>query len=153
MLSEALAERDGSALLSLGRRPLTPEVRRELEAPNVVLADYVDQRRVLDEANAFVTHHGLNSTHEAVWKGVPMLSYPFFWDQPLLADKSAELGTAVPLVSAPLDPLTKQDVHDALDRVASEEEPMRAALATARDWEAQVIAERPAVVDRMLALA
>jgi hypothetical protein len=56
-------------------------------------------------------------------------------------------------VSAPLDPLTKQDVHDALDRVASEEEPMRAALATARDWEAQVIADRPAVVDRMLALA
>ena len=153
VLSEALAERDGSALLSLGRRPLTPEVRRELEAPNVVLADYVDQRRVLDEADAFVTHHGLNSTHEAVWKGVPMISYPFFWDQPLLAHKCAELDTAVPLVSAPLDPLTKQDVHDALDRVASEDETMRAALATAREWEAQVIAERPAVVDRMLALA
>ena len=153
VLSEALAERDGSALLSLGRRPLPEEVRRELEAPNVVLADYVDQRRLLPEADAFVTHHGLNSTHEAVWAGVPMISYPFFWDEPSLAARCAELGTAIPLVSGLLEPLTKQDVHDALDRVASEGEAMRSALATAREWEAQVIAERPAVVDRMLALA
>jgi UDP:flavonoid glycosyltransferase YjiC (YdhE family) len=153
VLSEALAERDGSALMSLGRRPLPEEVRRELAAPNVVLADYVDQRRVLAETDAFVTHHGLNSTHEAVWAGVPMISYPVFWDEPALAARCAEFGTAVPLAAATLEPLDKQDVHDALDRVASEAESMRSALATAREWEAQVIAERPAVVDRMLALA
>ena len=37
------------------------------------------------EADLFVTHHGLNSTHEAIFNRVPMLSYPFFWDQPGLA--------------------------------------------------------------------
>ena len=46
----------------------------------------------------FVTHHGLNSTHEAIYHRTPMLSYPFFGDQPYLANRCRDLGLSVPLV-------------------------------------------------------
>ena len=150
--SEALAERDAGAVISLGGMPVSAEARRELTAPNVVVADFVDQWQVLAGAGAFVTHHGLNSTHEAVWSGVPMISYPFFGDQPSQAAKCAGFGFATSLVDAQLGAVGKDDVHAALDRVAAERDSMRAALATGREWEAQVMAERPAVLDRVLAL-
>ena len=150
-ISEAVAERDASAIVSLGRYPAPPEVRSQLTAPNVVVTEYVNQWRALAEADVFVTHHGLNSTHEAVWSGVPMISYPLLGDQPSQAAKCAEFGFATPL-AGPLEPVAKEDVHAALDRVADEEQSMRSALAAAREWEVQVMAERPAVLERMLAL-
>ena len=56
----------------------------------------MDQWAVLGETDLFVTHHGLNSTHEAIFNRVPMLSYPFFWDQPGLAAKCQAFGIARP---------------------------------------------------------
>jgi hypothetical protein len=82
-----------------------------------------------------------------------MISYPFVADQPSLARKCADFGMATPLSTGVLEPLSKQDVHEALDRVERERESMRSALAAAREWEVQVMAERPAVLDRILALA
>ena len=36
-------------------------------------------------ADAFVTHSGMNSTHEALFHKMSMVSYPIFADQPGLA--------------------------------------------------------------------
>ena len=152
VISEALVERGASAVFSLGGHPLPDEDRQTLTAPNVIVADYVDQWRVLAHADVFVTHHGLNSTHEAIWSGVPMISYPFVADQPSQAAKCSEFGLATPLSRAPVEPVAKEDVHAALGRVGKEERAMRSALAAAREWEVQVMAERPAVLDRILAL-
>jgi hypothetical protein len=69
----------------------------------------VDQWQILQEADLFVTHHGLNSTHRAIDR--------------------------------------------VLHRVQQERERMLDALEAASTWEREVIAERPAVLERILDLA
>jgi UDP:flavonoid glycosyltransferase YjiC (YdhE family) len=142
-----------SAIISLGGADIGAEARRALEAPNVCVASYVDQWRVLRHADAFVTHHGLNSTHEAVFHQVPMVSYPFFWDQPLLAQKCRHFGVAMPLTETLRGQVTEAGVDAILDDLARHPDPSRASLAEARRWELEVIAARGPVLGRIVDLA
>lgn len=114
---------------------------------------YVDQWGALRDADLFVTHHGLNSTHEAVFHQVPMLSYPFFGDQPEMARCCQRLGLAVALADAPRAELEASRVQRAIDGVLERREAFGARLAEARRWELEVIAGREEVLDRVLALA
>jgi MGT family glycosyltransferase len=152
-VAEALASRpEAIGIVSLGGTEPGDAAIRSLTKPNVTVERYVDQWRVLRDADVFVTHQGLNSTHEAVFNLVPMVSYPFFSDQPGLAERCRELGFAVPLSDAPRGPVTETAVAAALAEVAGNGERMRACLRRARDWELDVIAGRDAVVRRLLAL-
>jgi N-glycosyltransferase len=142
---------DVAALISLGgweRAALAPQLRRA----TVRVEGYVDQLRVLRDATLFVTHHGLNSTHEAVLHQVPMLSYPFFGDQPAMAARCQELGLALPLATVPRAAITAEEVRSALARIATHRARLAARLATAREWELATIADRPAVIARIRAL-
>jgi UDP:flavonoid glycosyltransferase YjiC (YdhE family) len=143
---------DAAALVSLGGRDL-PGLAARLARRNVRVSNYVDQWDVLRDATAMITHQGLNSTHEAIWHGVPMISYPFFTDQPGLARRCASLGLAVPLVAPLRGAVQGQDVRAALARIAADVAVLRERLATARAWEEAVIRERPAVIERILRLA
>ncbi len=67
----------------------------------------------------FVTHHGLKSTHEAIWQRVPMISYPFFGDQPALAALCQRLGLAVPLVPDVMGAVRSADVRHAVAALMS----------------------------------
>ncbi len=117
-VADAVAEQgDAVALVSLGGRG-TPEHAAQLARSNVRVEGYVEQWRALRDASVFVTHHGLNSTHEAIFQRTPMLSYPFFGDQPALAKRCQELGIALPLADAPRAPLGSTAVRSALQRVA-----------------------------------
>ncbi len=113
----------------------------------------MDQWSALKDADLFVTHHGLNSTHEAIFHLVPMLSYPFFGDQPAMAARCQSLGLAVALAGSPRAPLEAADVRRSIDTIAAEREAFRTRLSEARTWEIETIERREAVVDRMLALA
>jgi UDP:flavonoid glycosyltransferase YjiC (YdhE family) len=110
---------------------------------------YVDQWQVLREADVFVTHQGLNSTHEAIFNRVPMLSYPFFWDQPALAETCRRLGLAVPLTNLPRGLLQEVKVRAALSELSRRGPASDAALAAARDQEIEVIANRDDVLRRV----
>ena len=149
---EALAALEAIATALGGATP-DPARVAALARPNVKVERYVDQWSVLREANVFVTHQGLNSTHEAIFHGVPMLSYPFFWDQPALAATCERLGLALPLAASPRGPIAAADVTAALDLLVRRRDAMRLALSRALEWERSTIAGRPAVVDRVLALA
>ena len=153
VLAEALSLRDVSARLTLGGHAVDDATRRRLSRPNVRVETDVDQWAVLASADLFITHHGLNSTHEAVWHGVPMLSCPLFSDQPGLAARCQELGLALPLTTTPRAPFGVDDVHAALGRLADAESDMRTRLARAQQWERDVLAGRDAVLDDLLALA
>jgi UDP:flavonoid glycosyltransferase YjiC (YdhE family) len=153
-ISGALAELpDVSALLSLGGAELGRDAARRLAKPNVSVAPYVDQWEVLVEADLFVTHHGLKSTHESIFNRVPMVSYPLFADQPELAARCQRLGLAIPLADSPRAPLTHGRVHAAVTDFARRKKSMRARICEARDWELRVLAERDAVIGRIADLA
>jgi len=141
------------AVVALGRAPIVADRVAELTRPNVAVVDYADQWRVLSEADVFVTHHGLNSTHEAIFSGVPMISYPFFSDQPGLAERCRRLGVAIPLATSPRAPVTPADVVKALDELSGRQTAVRERLDEAREWELEVIAARGSVLDQIEALA
>jgi UDP:flavonoid glycosyltransferase YjiC (YdhE family) len=107
---------------------------------------------VLAECNVFVTHQGLNSTHEAIFHQVPTISYPLFWDQPELAARCHRFGIALPLADSPKAEVSSSDVAAVWARFQREERAMRAALEVAREWELAVIAQRPSVIERVRSL-
>ena len=150
VLSETLgSRRDVQAVISLGGAGLPTDADRTLARPNVAIRSHVDQWRILREADAFVTHNGRKSTHEAIFNEVPMISYPIFWDQPALAERCHGFGLAVPLVDSTLGKIAADDVHAALETVSGDGEAMRASLAEAREWELRVLEERDSVLDRI----
>jgi len=153
--SAAVAERaDTVALVSLGGAGAgTGEQAAKLMRANVRVEAYVDQHEALREASVCITHQGLNSTHEAIFCEVPMISYPFFSDQPGLARRCWELGLALPLVESLRAPVDPDDVRAALARIETERAAMRARLAEARQWELETIRARPSVIARILELA
>ena len=148
----AAESEDFDVVISLGNRKLPVERLAPLDRSNVRVVDYFDQWQALAEADLFVTHNGLNSTHEAIYHQVPMLSYPFFGDQPGLARVCARLGLAVPLTETALAPLRPGDLHAAAGRIAADADGFATRLAEAREWELRTIAGRDAIVDRILAL-
>ncbi len=152
VIARACADLDADVVISLGGHLLDPEMRRQIARENVAVVDEVDQWIELDEADVFITHHGLNSTHEAIFHQVPMLSYPFFADQPMLAARCQQLGLAVPLAETTRGIVDEAVVHDALARLWDDAGEYSARLATARHWELRTIGERGAIVDRILAL-
>jgi len=151
-ISDAIAEIDGAAgLVSLGGHD-APELAARLARANVRVESYVDQWKALHEASVMFTHQGLNSTHEAIYQRTPMIAYPFFSDQPGLARRCRDLGIALPLVPELRGPVSAQDVHAALARLAESAAELRGRLAVARQWELSAIAARPAVIERIVGL-
>lgn len=149
-VTEALGSRsDVDAVVGLGNADLDPATVDRLRRPNIRVERYVDQWQVLSRSDVFITHHGLNSTHESIFHGVPMVSYPFFWDQPGLAEKCQAFGFALPLAPALRAPVEVEMVHAALDEVAARRDDLGAALAQAREWELAVMAGREEVVQRV----
>lgn len=149
----ATSRRDTELVISLGGTEFALAKGTGLERDNVVVHERVDQWAMLEQADAFVTHHGLNSTHEGIFMGVPMLSYPFFWDQPSLAARCAELGLALRLVPSLRGPLDPGAARSALHGIHEQAAAMRQRLAEAREWEMAVMAGRPAVIRQIIDLA
>ncbi|HEX8087052.1 MAG TPA: glycosyltransferase [Solirubrobacteraceae bacterium] len=141
---------DAQAIISLGNSGADPA---SLRRPRVTVRPWVDQWAALRDADVFVTHHGLNSTHEAIWHRIPMLGYPLFGDQPGQAADCARMGLSIALGEGTRAPLTEDDVHAALDALEGERVEMHGALERARAEEARVIAGRDELVDRLLKLA
>jgi UDP:flavonoid glycosyltransferase YjiC (YdhE family) len=144
---------DARGLISLGGAEVGSEAERALARANVAVKEYVDQWLVLGEADAFITHQGLNSTHEATFNRVPMISYPFFADQPALAERCRRLGLAIPLAGSPRGRLSESDVEGALTELAARSESMRAALDRGHRWERETIESRGSILERVTELA
>lgn len=151
-VADSLAGRDVDVVISLGGAAFAKAAGLKPRAPNIRVLDYVDQWQALKQADAFVTHHGINSTHEAIHQRAPMLSYPFFGDQPALAARCQELGLALPLSDTPRGPLESPALLSALSRITQQRGDFTDRLEEARAWERRTIDGRGAVIDQVLAL-
>ena len=92
--AEALANSAYQVVLSSGAAGL------ESPPPGWIVRDRVPQLQLLERAGVFLTHGGMNSTQEALWRGVPMAFAPQHGDQFLVAARAAELGAGVVLPPA-----------------------------------------------------
>jgi UDP:flavonoid glycosyltransferase YjiC (YdhE family) len=152
-IAQVMDARPGSrAIFSLGRADVPASAVDRLRRPNVIVESYVDQWQVLGEADVFITHHGLNSTHESIYSLVPMISHPFLGDQLAMATFCQEQAIAVPLTSKARDVIDTHRVEAALDRCRRDAPALEGALGRVRQADLDVVAHRPEVIERILAL-
>ncbi len=71
---------------------------------NFTVAQYVPQLAVLDHADVFITHGGMNSISEAVYYGVPMIVVPNTIEQALNAARIEQLHAGIYLEPDRLSP-------------------------------------------------
>ncbi|MCR8987564.1 macrolide family glycosyltransferase [Brevibacillus laterosporus] len=84
---------------------------------NFIIEPYVPQLEVLQQADAFITHAGMNSASEALYYNVPLVMIPLSSDQPLVAKQVEEFGAGITLDKSQLTP---EDLKSALLQVLNE---------------------------------
>jgi MGT family glycosyltransferase len=136
--------------ITLGGSPLN--ISTNLPA-NVRVVSFLDQWSTLAQSDIYITHNGLNSTHEAVYLQKPMISFPLFADQHGMARRCEELGLALPLAEGLRPAVSPAMVRTAIEQVLDRGDSLRTRLRIARGWEDRVIAARPDVVRDVLACA
>lgn len=87
---QAFEAEDITVIMSVGNQF---DIRKLRKIPdNFKVYRSVPQLSVLEQADVFVTHGGMNSVSEALLYGVPMVAIPFMADQPVNARRIEELG-------------------------------------------------------------
>ena len=110
---EAFADQPYQVLLSTGGRTMALS-----EPPaNVRVMPFVPQMEVLMRASVFVTHGGMNSANEGLWRGVPMVVVPQRGDQFLVARRMAELGAGIAVMP---NEATPARLREAVGRLMAE---------------------------------
>jgi MGT family glycosyltransferase len=85
---------------------------------NFIVRPFVPQLDVLAHADAFITHGGMNSAHESLCAGVPMVLIPQQAEQAMVAQRIHDVGAGVALM--PKDTFgdaTPQQVSAALEQI------------------------------------
>jgi MGT family glycosyltransferase len=92
---EAFKDSAYQVVISLGRR--LPVSQFEPLPSNFIICDYVPQFEILQRAALFISHGGVNSIHQALYHGVPLLIVPQQLEHALVSARMAELGAAIAL--------------------------------------------------------
>ena len=100
---DALKDSDYQVVLSVGNqvdiRQLEEYVAKSESIAQFQVLPYVDQIAVLEKADAFLTHCGMNSVSEALYFKVPLVMYPQTNEQKGVAFRVNELGAGRVLYS------------------------------------------------------
>ncbi len=96
---DALRNHPGQILMVIG--PNVDRAALGTPPPNFTLATFVPQLEVLPRVDLFITHGGMNSVHEALWFGVPMVVVPQQQEQLMVGMRVAKSGAGVVLVGNP----------------------------------------------------
>lgn len=85
---------------------------------NFIVKNFVPQLDVLDHVDAFITHCGLNSIHESLLAGVPLVAIPQQFEQVMNAVQVVNVGAGVGLqLHAPFGDVTPDELRQALQTV------------------------------------
>lgn len=88
---------------------------------NFTVRPFVPQLEVLQRATVFITHGGMNSVHEGLYYGVPLVVIPYHFEQ-FMNGKAVEAQGAAVLVDSQRQrgDFTATELHGALDSVLKE---------------------------------
>ncbi|EJR63123.1 MGT family glycosyltransferase [Bacillus cereus VD115] len=92
---------------------------------NFIVKNYVPQTELLTYTKLFITHGGMNSTHEGLYNGVPLVVIPQSADQPVIAKRVESLGAGVKLQ---MQGLTANQLSESVEKVLSKPSYKEAAL-------------------------
>jgi MGT family glycosyltransferase len=113
---EAFADHPGQFILSVGEK--TDIAQLGTIPNNFVVRNSVPQLKVLEQADAFITHAGMNSLQEALYYGVPLVMVPQQMEQLLNAKVIERQGAGVILGNSfSFGQATAQQLRAALDTV------------------------------------
>jgi MGT family glycosyltransferase len=95
MCFEAFARQPVKVIASVGQQMDIKSFKRVPD--NFFLYPQVPQLEVLQKADVFITHAGMNGTMEAVCAGVPLIAIPQMIEQAATAKRIQELGIGIAL--------------------------------------------------------
>jgi len=110
---EAFRDTEYQVILSVGDQ-LDPD-KLGCCAENITVARHVDQIAVLEKADVFVTHCGMNSVNEALYFETPLVMWPQTPEQGGVAARTAELGAGIMLGGT-----TPAAILEAVERVLAD---------------------------------
>jgi MGT family glycosyltransferase len=97
---------------------------------NFLVRNFVPQLEVLERADLFITHGGMNSVHEGLWYGVPMVIIPQQLEQAIVARQVDKMGAGVALATRPpIGQVSAAELRQAVETVFSDVETYRTAAA------------------------
>ncbi|EKN71733.1 macrolide glycosyltransferase [Neobacillus bataviensis LMG 21833] len=109
---KAFGNTDHTVVMSIGEKARASDLG---EIPkNFIVKNYVPQTEVLKYTKLFITHGGMNSTHEGLYYGVPLIVIPQGADQPIIAGQVAKIGAGMQLQ---MQGLTANQLREAADHV------------------------------------
>lgn len=85
----AFGNQDCSVVMTTGKVPIK---NLGVLPKNFKVFPYAPQKELLEHADLFITHGGMNSVSEAMSSGVPMLVFPILNDQPMNAKQVEKLS-------------------------------------------------------------
>jgi MGT family glycosyltransferase len=109
---EAFGNSNHTVVMSIGKQ--TPLIDLGEIPQNFIVKKYVPQTEVLKYTKLFITHGGMNSTHEGLYYGVPLIVIPQSADQPIIAGQVANIGAGIKLQ---MDGLTANQLREAAEHV------------------------------------
>lgn len=110
----AFAKTEHQVILSVGN--LVPmEAFGELPE-NISVHPSVDQIAVLEKADVFISHCGMNSVSESLYFGVPLVMLPQTSEQGAVAERTEQVGAGLKLVKT-----DATSIYEAVEQVLSDE--------------------------------
>lgn len=109
---EAFGDTEHTIVMSIGNKVHISDLG-EIPA-NFIVKNAVPQTDLLQHTKLFITHGGMNSAHEGLYYGVPLIVIPQSADQPVIAGQISKVGAGVTLR---MQGLTAQQIREAADHV------------------------------------
>ena len=115
MCIEAFGNTEYDLLISTGGR-IAPDGFGSLP-DNITIESWVQQKQVVAQARLFITHGGLNSVHDALYHGVPLLIVPQSPEQMMNGLRVVDLGAGLMLKNASI---TKEALYSNTSRLLND---------------------------------
>ncbi|GHI00773.1 macrolide family glycosyltransferase [Neobacillus kokaensis] len=112
---EAFGSTEHTVVMSIGEKTQASDLGDIPE--NFIVKNYVPQTELLKYIKLFITHGGMNSVHEGLYNGVPLIVIPQSADQPVIAGQVANIGAGIQL---DMQSLTANQMRESADLVLNQ---------------------------------